>query len=965
MRHASRAVRLPRPLLGLLALLIVLAPGAARADEALEKLLFDGRHLLRVRHDPESALERFDEVLRHEPLEPRLKGEALWGAGECHAALGSWAKAKAAWETLLHPEEGFPEELRGRAEKALKQREQEEQALAPAGGPEASSSEALAERERRRMQQVEQLLGRARAAFDARRFDDARRDGYEALALDPENSEASRLLELVERERPDRGELIRSLLRLYETGRSESYQRLKTRLRELEEQGQRRQSAGDAEGADLSFREAIALVDRSEFRAELDTERWNLLFWLRQVETEGRAKGLTFPPEPVPPAGPPAEAGLRGRFYALLGETFSGRDEGAADPIRFHEFAPLPSTDGTSHRALGPNAFASRNTGVEQSAGSLSRARFAERYVRATVASDWPTRSAADGRAPPRRPAAAPAPRILERLGDTLFVQHTEAVQHEIEALRTSFAPRPPPVQVDVSLYAAGPGGTVRSATALRLGAPPARESGLDAVVAGRLIEECRKDLAQLENVTLLGSAQVKLTGDVGAMLEITERTETHPLHALLPEPPLTIPGLEAARYGLWLDLYGEDLPGARKGPRSAALSVVARARLALPSVVLRKADRGGDWSRLPKFAQTVVEADRRLPHASTLALFGLPNPFADSAASFPDLIVLLAVRPAPEDGRQAPLPDPPPWQPPGKGEAQEHPLGPLATEVEDDLVLDGWPEHRSAASPPTEPVARQARDEYLAGLLAGRARLLTPHGPNPVSVHEGLAQAVAGAREHVLLAAAVAWLAAQENALYDLDLRAFEVVREASEPFTQRAGVTPLPVGEAWVVPAAQVGQLDAELTRAQVAPSRFALSARQAARATQQVVQRRLQSHSITRQVRVARSAKDQQQRLVPVTGLAEEGLILQLRPGAEEDGRRVTTLRVRAASLRAIESVPLRGVELPGVAVDVPRWHPLQDRSVAAALADGEALVLRLPCPSDPTHVLLVRVVTRRLQ
>ena len=328
MRHASRAARLPRLLLALLALLIVSAPGAARADQALEKLLFDGRHLLRVRHDPEGALERFDEVLRQEPLEPRYRGEALLGAGECLAALGRWTEAKVAWGSLKeYP--SIPAELQERAEKALKQREQEEEALFPAAGPEASSAEALAERERRRMLQVEQLLGRARAAFDARRFDDARRDAYEAWGLDPESSEAPRLVELVELERPDRGELIRNLLRLYETARSESYQRLKTRLRELEEQGQRRQRTGDLEGADLTFREAIALVDRSEFRAELDSERWNLLFWLREVESDGRAKGLTFPPEPVLPAGPPAEAGLRGRFFALLGETFAGRDEGA------------------------------------------------------------------------------------------------------------------------------------------------------------------------------------------------------------------------------------------------------------------------------------------------------------------------------------------------------------------------------------------------------------------------------------------------------------------------------------------------------------------------------------------------------------------------------------------------------------------------------------------------------------
>ena len=66
-----------------------------------------------------------------------------------------------------------------------------------------------------------------------------------------------------------------------------------------------------------------------------------------------------------------------------------------------------------------------------------------------------------------------------------------------------------------------------------------------------------------------------------------------------------------------------------------------------------------------------------------------------------------------------------------------------------------------------------------------------------------------------------------------------------------------------------------------------------------------------------------------------------------------------------------MPLRGVEALGVAVDVPRWHALLDRSAATAVSDGEALVLRLPLPadpaqpSDPPRVLLVRVVTRKLQ
>jgi hypothetical protein len=164
-------------------------------------------------------------------------------------------------------------------------------------------------------------------------------------------------------------------------------------------------------------------------------------------------------------------------------------------------------------------------------------------------------------------------------------------------------------------------------------------------------------------------------------------------------------------------------------------------------------------------------------------------------------------------------------------------------------------------------------------------------------------------------------------------------------------------------VVPLAALAPLDQELAHGAAAGA-FALDSAQTARVTQQVVVRRLHTRGITRQVRVLRGAADEPARLVPVPGLAEEGLVLQVRAGPDEDGRRVTTLRVRAAQLRAIESVPVPGIEPRRASVDVPRWHPLRDRSAAAPLADGEPLWVRVDHPSEAGRVLLVRVVTTRL-
>lgn len=963
-RGPGRAAR------GLLLLLLLAPglpePGTARAEDAptAEALLAEARYQQRTLGQLDLALARYAELLALPDVDPRVRGAALWGQAECQAALGRWPEAEASWALIL-ADERLPADVRAKAEQARARRAEDARAADAAAERARTGAEELAERERRRRAQVDALVGRARGAFEQRQFDDALREASGALELEPENPEAQRLLLLIQRERPDRGELLRSLLQWFQIVRSDAFQRVRSRLHELEEAGSVAQRRADFVGADKAYREALAVLDRSEFRSELLQERWNLVFWLRQAMAEGQARGMTFEPEPSAPPESPADLGLKARFYALLGETFAGRDEGK-DPIRFTEWAPQRPDDGLPGRSLGPNAFASRGIAVEQSGSDLTRARWAERWIRTNVAQDWPVQDARGPRPVGRRPVATPEPRLLERLGDVLFVQHTEAVHREIAALREAFAPRPPPLQVDVALYAAGPGGTVRIATALGLPAPPVREPGLDAVVGGRLIEECRKDLEGLENVTPLGIAQLRLDGEVAARLEISERTETHPLHARLSPPPLTLPDAASAHFGLTLDVYAEDLPNLPRGARAGAISLLARARLALPSVVVRKPDRGGDWSRLPKFAETVATSDRRLAHAATLVLQGLPNPFIDTADAFPDLVLLVGLRRAGPPGRPAPTPDTPPWQPSSaRPEMQQHPLGPLGVEVLDDLVLDGWPEDRGAAQPLPEPVLRESRDAWLAGWIAGQAGLLAPTAPNPVTVREGLASAAAGPEEQARIAAAAELLKANETALVEIDAWVVEASAATVETWSRRPGVTALPGGTAWVVPAALTKALDDDFARLEATPTPYALHARQVARATQQISLRRLAAVGITRQMRVARSAQSEAQRYVPVPGVAEEGLVLGVRPGTEEPGGRVVSLRARAARLKDIEHVPLLGVPGSALVVDVPRWHPLQDRSAGTRLADGDALLLRLPVPEAPGTPLLVRLVTRRLQ
>jgi hypothetical protein len=492
----------------------------------------------------------------------------------------------------------------------------------------------------------------------------------------------------------------------------------------------------------------------------------------------------------------------------------------------------------------------------------------------------------------------------------------------------------------------------------------------VDLVVSGRLIEECTRDLANLEtqHLTLLGTAQLVLRGEPSTTLDLTQLTERHPLHQGLKPPALTVPDVDA-RYGLSLEVYAENLPHAPAGGKSAALSVRVRSRWPVPSVVVPKTTKAVDWTRLPKFAEQVVESDRRLPHFGTLLLLGVVNPFTPSGAAQPDLVLLVGVRPAAAEGGPAPIPDAPrnPSAVPLPGdEAQEraHPLGPLATEVVDDVVVEGWPQ-RPASLPAPPAATAEDRATFLAQLVAEQAGLWRPGGveANPVTVREGSAYARVPAEAQERVAAAVQRLAAQENGLYEVDILATETTEDRARVWSQLPGVQKVGDGR-YLLDARAVGALDGQMRANEDGTSAFAARATLLARATQKVALKQLRTRTIVEDLRPRRNA-DGTVRFVPHSGRAEEGLIVEVRPGLEEASRRLVRVRMRAARISGIESVPVGETSPPGAAVQVPQWFPLRDLSAAGLLGDGEAILLLLQSPDATGRALALKVGTRRLQ
>jgi hypothetical protein len=752
--------------------------------------------------------------------------------------------------------------------------------------------------------------------------------------------------------------LLRTVIEFFYSSQREEFQRLQVEIAARQQEGRRRFAAEEYELADREFREAIGTIDATGFLADLVDERVNLIQWLRKNSEKARRKGILLPEEPPLPDPSLRETGYRGRFFQLLSEMFTARDRGG-EPLQVYEVGGSIAAGAPPERSLGPSDFG-QGIVPTRAPGSLSRVRWAERWIRSNIQpATWPD---------PSRPAGTGgAPRLLERYGDLLIVQHARTVQQEVADLLVSFAQEPAPLVVDAAVFAAAEGGTVRAAEVLKAAAKP-KDSGLDLVVRGRLIEECVRDLqgADRERLLLLGTARLPIKGESSATLELTQRTADHPLHDGLKPPALTVPD-DLARYGLWLEVYAEDLPGAKGGPRSSALSVRALTRRPLGSVVIPKPHHGGAWTRLPRMAEQAQESDPMLPHAGTLVLLGVANPFAGSSESHPDLVILLSARPA--SGSGAPVPDPPragplaPDLPEGVVD-RGHEVGTLATEVLDEVVLDGWPQ-RPATVPVPPLAAREFRDGYLAGLIADLSGL-RPSGPgesNPVAVRDGIAQARVSPEAHVRIESAVRRLAEAEDALYEVTVLCAPAPLEQASQWASLPGVTPAGDGRYSVTASAAEG-LASGIRGGEPEGGLYAADSVLLCRATQKTALKRIHSVSIVEDLRARRQA-DGTQRYIPLYGRVEEGIVVEVRPGIEEAGRRMVTVRVRAARLKALEPELFAGVDQQAARVQVPQYHPLLDASGALSLADGESMLVVKRVPEGGPRAVVVLVTTRKVQ
>ncbi|MFV1959241.1 MAG: hypothetical protein ACC662_07490, partial [Planctomycetota bacterium] len=424
-----------------------------------------------------------------------------------------------------------------------------------------------------------------------------------------------------------------------------------------------------------------------------------------------------------------------------------------------------------------------------------------------------------------------------------------------------------------------------------------------------------------------------------------------------------------ADRYGLRLALYAEDLVRAQGAPR-CAVGVRALTRVPQGTVVVPKAGARGAWARLPRpMEEQVIEAWRILPHAGTLIIQGLANPFPESARSFPGLIVLIGARPTDPTTGRVPLPEIPlPTAPEGAGSTgpreREYALGPLATEVADEVLEADWP-RRPATVPVVPAVARKARERYLANRLGiAWSGLAEPGKPSPVEVLGSMATASLPAGGHARLLAAVHRLRAQETALYDIDVVTAEVAHEmlaewlrvsAAQAFTHGTWLITSPAGER---------ALDQRMRSRSASGGLYTLQARLLARATQRVGAENLRVLNIVEDIRLWRN-RDGVMRYNPVPGRAEEGLIVLVRPELEEGGRRLVLVDARAARLKALERIRLPDVELPAARVTAARYHPVTSRSIAAPLGDDEAVLLSVPAPEGAGRVIVVKVRTQKVQ
>ncbi|MHC5011552.1 MAG: tetratricopeptide repeat protein, partial [Planctomycetota bacterium] len=821
--------------------------------------------LERTEGNYQKALETYQQIIELPEVEPQQLGRALLGAARCHLELGQPTEAALLWERIISDTD-LPVDVREKAEAARGRHS----ATVTDVDEARLREEALRASLEQRRKKAEALLEQARAAHAQGLLELARDYCMAARNEDPNNEEAMDLLTQILRSLPDRGELLVSFIRFVHTTRIQAFQRLKADVLRLERQGRDAFKASDYAVANEHFRHAISLIDEGEFLGDMLPERGAVLGWLRKTLEQGHAGGLDLGSEPPFPVLSEATPGFRRRLFDLLSELFTARPE-EGDPLLIYEVRPAPVTASGPEGGLVAGPFEG-GIAVTRRESTLSRARWAERWIRTNIGTGW---SATGGR-------GDGPPRILERFEDLLIVQHAPSVHQQVQGLLEGFSPAPGPVVAHVAVLATTTAGGTRVAAALRARAA-ARESGFDFVIGTRLWEESLEDVSGLEGVRLLGTVRVNLPGESATMLEFTMRSETHPAYQNLGEPELRV-SAEDARYGLWLELFGEDMPQALGVGRSA-VSVRAVSHHPLSSVVVPKPHAGGEWMRLPNpMGEQVLEEDRRLPHAGTMIMMGLANPFPASAVTHPDLVLLLGMRPGATGGRPPPIPDPPRTTgmgtTPGGAEEREYALGPLATEVVDQVVLEGWP-RQPATLPVPLATLRKAREDYLAERLGiAWAQLAPPGEKTPVVVRGATATVARTPAEHLRVQRAVEAFRAHETTLYEVDVLAVEVAEDRLAEWLLSSGARAFTPGTYLLSDPTGLVNLDQRMRVEEQKESIYGTQSRLLARATEKVVAKQLHAQAIVEDLRPLRTA-DGRQRYLPVTGMAEEGLVVLVRP------------------------------------------------------------------------------------
>lgn len=975
--HPARRAPLRPALLALCALgLLPAAPAALGADTPQDELRV-ARELEAVDGNHAEALliyERFTanpQVLS--ALPPDLRADFLRGAARCHEAEGRPDRAAEYYELILG-DAALAADVQAwaRARKEEHDRRRAEQGREDS--VQAGVERGLAERQEAARRTSREREAQAREMLKERRFDDARHLCLEAISWDQDNTSARELLEAIESANPDRGAMLRSMMQFVQTAQLDEYRHIKQRVAEASQDGRMAFERKDYTTADRILRDGIRLIDTSGFLSpgapldfeSLKTDRATLATWLRQVHEEAATRGLEFPPEPPLPEEAPRVSRLEAQFLDLVAKLFTPRSQGEA-PMRFYEFSPAWVRD-RGAKPLLTASFPQGGLAAALRPGALTRARWAERWIARTIPGPWVDPALAVAQREPALGDRGETPRILTRFGNTLCVQHRPQVHQRVEAIRDGFAATPPPIRVNLFLFAAGSGGSVRAAEALRATVPP-HESGRDIVLRKGLVEEYVRLLDGLPGIVPVGQAEVGMSGENAFALEVTGLTSEDPLFRQVAPPALIVPD-EDARSGIWLDVYAEDLPrSASPQARACALGVQVRVRQPRGShVVPRRSGPDMPFTRLPILAEQSLEAFHELPHFGSFVLFGIENPFPATRADHPEILLLLGVRPA---GTQ--VPDPPretaPRIRPSDERTRDYDLGAAFTlEVQDDVISEDWPDRRPLADPLPPSKVREARERQLAAVLTQMAGLggRLEGTALPVSVHDTRASATLSPEDHARLDEAVRQLRLHENELYAVDVLSTVVPRARLESWLAVEGAKRLD-GGAWRLepPAAEGVERQVRANRGGF--GLFVTSRRLFARATQQVAHVAVRTLAITKDLRV-RTLDGGVRRYAPVPGVAEEGLIVEVRPDIDNAGVRAVYVRARAARLKSIEVRPYPGAPQGGAQYDVPVWFDTAQGSharmtVPEILDDRTSVLLPLEMPGEADQVIAVLVAVRK--